>query len=192
MPASKPGSAENLDQQCGNELDQSSRQKCPGKSSAVPTAERNPEEGEEKEKWRGGGGHGKKLCVGGNAPVWKENTNMRQKKCTHIANWHPTEKRMLRLSAKTNMTVKRKEEGETPLWRCPMCEEGLFIYPRSRTGRNARAFHGTRQHLGTAVFKLTSTSQIARMNGEKGNIVVPERSWMFSEERKAKKRMGAK
>ena len=61
---------------------------------------------------------------------------MKQLKCNHTKDWHPTERGMLKPSAKPNTTVRKIENGEVPLWKCPLCDEGLFIDPRScRKGR---------------------------------------------------------
>ena len=66
---------------------------------------------------------------------------------------------MLKLTVKPNMTVRKKEEGETFLWKCKMCEEGLLlIRDRGKESEEATWSSSTPGHT-RGVFQLLSTTQ---------------------------------
>ena len=89
-------------------------------------------------------------------------TKKTQLMCSHVRDWHSTERRMLRLTVKQTTSARNKDL----LWQCPLCDEGLVIDPRSRTVREARRRHGAEKRAETLP---AGFSRLIKLAGRKRN-----------------------
>ena len=85
--------------------------------------------------------------------------SMRQLKCQHIMDWHPTERRMLKQTGFGNTTKGRRRGSAVAV---PGMPRRVFIDPRSRIGRKARILHEGHPDTPAEIFRLVSAAQIGR------------------------------